>query len=94
MTGEGAADRIVEADLGDRVVAKLAFALRQAGNAGLGRTTIRDLFHRHESADRIGQALTLLERRGLARVERLATGGRRREVWHGAGASATEATEE
>ena len=89
-----ASDHIAEMALGDPVATKIALMLNRAGGDGISRTRIRDLHHRHESADRIRQALTLLERRGLARVEHLATGGRRREVWYGAGASATEATEE
>ena len=90
---ERAADRILEADVVDRVVGKIALMLNRAGGDGISRTRIRDLHHRHESAERIEQALQLLERRGLARVEHLSTGGRRREVWYGAGESATEATE-
>ena len=35
-------------------------ALQQAGEDGMARTALRDLFGRHKSADRIGAALTLL----------------------------------
>ncbi len=66
---------------GDPVVDEIAEALRGAGAAGLARTTIRDLFDRHESRARIGAALADLLARGVARCETQTTGGRPVETW-------------
>ena len=53
----------------------------QAGQAGMTRTAIRDLFGRHRSADRIGAALALLMKTGKAAGKMRETGGRPAEVW-------------
>ena len=66
---------------GDPVVDEIAEALRGAGAAGLARTTIRDLFDRHELRARIGAALADLLARGVARCETQTTGGRPVETW-------------
>lgn len=51
-------------------------ALRAAGEEGLSRTDIRDLFARHQSAERINGVLGELLKLGRARKEDVATGGR------------------
>lgn len=48
---------------------------------GLTRNDIRDLFQRHQSAERIDNALSYLSRQRLIRSARIATGGRPRDVW-------------
>jgi hypothetical protein len=66
---------------GDPVADDLLEALRAAGEDGLTRTEIRDLFGRHKSSERINQALG--ELRKLGRVEKAVeqTGGRPTERW-------------
>jgi hypothetical protein len=51
------------------------------GASGMSRTTIRDLFGRHQSAGRIGAALALLKTNHRARSETVSTGGRPCEMW-------------
>lgn len=71
--------------LGDPVADDLLAALRVAGNAGMTRTQIRDYFKRHQSGERINAALTLLQSRKRATVERRAdTGGAPAEIWRAA----------
>jgi hypothetical protein len=53
--------------LGDPTADEILQALRQAAEAGLTRTQVRDLFHRNRSAGEIGRALGVLRDRGLAR---------------------------
>ncbi|MFH1738415.1 MAG: hypothetical protein ABIH23_05360, partial [bacterium] len=66
-TGDAIADRILE-------------ELRQC--AGMSRSQIlRELFNRNRSSAQIAQALGLLERAGLARMEIEETDGRSREIW-------------
>lgn len=72
---------IFGASLGDRFADEILRGLRKAGDAGLTRTEIRDLFRRHQSAERIGAALDLLQRKGRATCEGVSTGGRPTEVW-------------
>jgi phage/plasmid primase-like uncharacterized protein len=78
---EASARFIFGSALGDPVADEILRALRVAGGEGLTRTGIRDLFRRHQAAERIGAALELLARRNLARRETLATEGRPSEVW-------------
>jgi hypothetical protein len=62
-------------------------ALQQAGEAGMTRTQIRDLFGRHRNRAEIDAALALLAAIGKAKCAAGdVTGGRRAEVWmvHGA----------
>jgi hypothetical protein len=68
---------------GDPVADNIIEALRAAGNGGLTRTEIRDLFGRHKSAERINQVLGELLK--LGRVEKIVeeTGGRPTVRWHG-----------
>jgi hypothetical protein len=67
--------------VGDPVADEILRALRTAGAVGVTRTGIRDLFRRHQSAERIGMALDLLLRRKLASSERQPTGGAPVEIW-------------
>ena len=67
--------------LGNRVADEILRALRAAGENGMTRTEIRDLFKRNESADRIGAALTMLAKRKLATSQSRDTSGRPTEVW-------------
>jgi hypothetical protein len=79
---EASARHIFGAALGDPIADEIQRALRVAGQAGLTRTAIRDLFKRHQPAERIEVALDLLSRRNLARREtQAAEGGRRPELW-------------
>jgi Bifunctional DNA primase/polymerase, N-terminal/Protein of unknown function (DUF3987) len=66
---------------GDPVADAILQALRNAGDTGLTWTEIRDLFKRHQGAERINAALGELLR--LGRVERQTeqTGGRPTERW-------------
>ena len=65
---------------GDPVADAILAALRRV--SPLMRTEISDLLGRHAQRSRIDQALGLLLTAGLARFERIATGGRDREAWH------------
>jgi predicted transcriptional regulator len=67
--------------LGDPVADEILRAVRAAGQEGMTRTQIRDLFKRNSSAARIGAALDLLARRNLVRRCTQETGGRTSEVW-------------
>jgi phage/plasmid primase-like uncharacterized protein len=69
--------------LGDPVADEILRALRGVGAAGMTRTEIRDLFARHQTAERIQAALELLARRRLIERDTRAadTGGRAAEVW-------------
>jgi hypothetical protein len=78
---EASAVRIFGNALGDPVADKILNALRQAGDTGMTRTAIRDLFHRHQHEGRITQALELLESTGRARMEMHSTNGRSTETW-------------
>jgi hypothetical protein len=75
------AKHVFGASLGDRTADEIMRRLRTAGDAGLTRTEIRDVFGRNLTADRIGAALELLCRRGRAACESVSTGGRPTEVW-------------
>jgi hypothetical protein len=66
---------------GDPVADAILQALRNAGDSGLTRTEIRDLFKRHQGADRINAALGELLRLGRVRRETEQTGGRPTERW-------------
>jgi hypothetical protein len=78
---EASARHIFGSALGDGIADEILRAVRAAGKQGMSRTAIRDLFNRHQAAERIGAALDLLERRNLVRRENLATGGRPTEIW-------------
>jgi len=74
--------------IGDAVADRILQALDHAGEEGLSRTEIRDIFKRHTSADRIGHALALLTNLGRAVMQMKETEGRPIEFWR----SATKAT--
>jgi hypothetical protein len=82
---EASAARIFGNALGDPVADEILRALRHAGKGGMSRTAIRDLFGRHRSADRVGQALALLLSSGRARMESKPTDGRPSELWFAVG---------
>jgi hypothetical protein len=84
---DATAKHIFGASLGDRTADEIMRRLQRAGDAGLTRTEIRDLFKRNLSADRIGAALELLRSKGRATCEMAGTGeagGRPPEVWKAA----------
>ena len=76
--------------IGDRVADDIRRDLLRSWDTGMSRTDIRNLFNRHESGERIEQALDLLDKRGQVRRERRNTGGRPEDIWYAGGA--TEAT--
>jgi Protein of unknown function (DUF3987) len=82
---EASAAHIFGNALGDPVADEILRALRHAGKGGMTRTAIRDLFGRHRSADRVGQALALLLTSGRARTESKTTAGRPSELWFAVG---------
>jgi Protein of unknown function (DUF3987) len=79
---ESSAAHIFGDTLGDPAADEIRRALKMAGDGGMTRTAIRDLFGRHLNGGRIGAALALLALRGWARMEPRETGGRPVEVWH------------
>jgi hypothetical protein len=67
---------------GDPVADTIHAALKGAGTNGMSRTDISNLFKRHVSAERIGQALAFLLETGRAeRKQNRHTGGRPSEWW-------------
>jgi hypothetical protein len=78
---EASSAYIFGASLGDPVADEILRALRQAGAEGMSRNSIRDLFGRHQSSDRIGAALAQLMTSGKARAEVRQTAGRPVELW-------------
>jgi hypothetical protein len=78
---EASAARIFGDALGDHVADDIYRALKLSGANGMSRTKIRDLFGRHQSAERIGAALALLARNGRAKCETTPTDGRSLETW-------------
>jgi hypothetical protein len=81
---EASAARIFGTALGDPIADEIEQALkRQTG--GMSRTSIRDLFGRHQTTDRIGAALSLLLTKGRAKMGTASTGGRPVETWFASG---------
>jgi hypothetical protein len=78
---EASSAYIFGASLGDPVADEILRALRQSGAEGMSRNSIRDLFGRHQSSDRIGAALAQLMTSGKARAEVRQTAGRPVELW-------------
>jgi hypothetical protein len=78
---EASAAWIFGAALGNPTADATLAALREAPD-GLTRTQIRDLFTGHRSSGEIGAALNDLAERGLARCEKIPTGGRSVERWY------------
>jgi hypothetical protein len=70
--------------LGDQVADEILRKLQRAGESGMTRTDIRDVFHRHQSTERIGVALEMLRSRGLATSFEVPTAGRSIETWRAA----------
>lgn len=58
----------------------------EEGRVTFWRGDIRELFQRHQSSSRIGQALALLLKHGRARVAQEQSGGRPAERWRAVGA--------
>lgn len=81
---DATAKYIFGTSLGDSIADEVMRRLRQAGDDGLTRTDIRDVFGRNLSAGRIGAALDMLLRTGRATCEAVTTGGRPAEVWRAA----------
>jgi|SRR6516164_3889376 hypothetical protein len=81
---EASAVRIFGDALGDPVADDIYRALKHAGDNGISRTAIRDLFGRHQLASRIAAALALLATNGRARCKPTDTGGRPCEMWFAA----------
>ena len=67
--------------LGNPTADEIIRALRVAGDRGMTRTGIRDLFKRHRSAEQIQAALDLLKRRDRVTCETVSTEGRPFELW-------------
>jgi hypothetical protein len=78
---ETSAAHIFGSSLGDSVADDIFRSLQHVGRVGMTRSAIRDLFGRHQSADRIGAALALLASKGRARMEIRQSGGRPNEIW-------------
>jgi hypothetical protein len=67
--------------LGDEVADTILRALKGAGNDGMTRSMIYDLYGGRQSRERISAALGLLLEKGWARTTMLTTGGRPTEMW-------------
>jgi hypothetical protein len=67
--------------LGDPIADEILRALRQAADAGMTRTQVRDLFGRHQNADRIAVSLSTLERYGKAESICRETAGHPAATW-------------
>lgn len=78
---DATAGYVFGASLGDRIADEILRRLVRAGDVGLTRTEIRDVFGRHETTERIGTALELLRSKGRAACESVSTGGRPTELW-------------
>jgi hypothetical protein len=66
--------------IADPLAERIATELSKCPN-GLTRTAVRDLFARNVSAERIEEALGVLQRDGRAEARRAPTGGRPAECW-------------
>ncbi len=77
---EASARYVFGDSLGDPVADDILRALQNAPE-GLNRTDLQNLLGRHQSSNRIGQALALLLKYHRARVEQEQTGGRPLERW-------------
>ena len=77
-----ASARYIFGDLtGDAIADRISAALKVAGEDGLTRADIRDLFKRHQTEARIEQALKMLSDAGLAYHVQIPGDGRTREIW-------------
>jgi hypothetical protein len=66
---------------GDRRADEIFEALQGAGDDGLDKTQIRDLFSRHAKPDEINRALKMLLELGKIEQQKEQTGGRPREIF-------------
>jgi hypothetical protein len=79
---DASADYIFGGVVAEKTEDVIAAALRQAGETGVTRTEIRDLFGRHRKGHEIDAALAALAGRGKAKcIMGDTTGGRRPTVW-------------
>ena len=79
---EASASYILGVVISGRTEDVIAAALRQAGETGMTRTEIRDLFGRHRKGHEIVAALTVLANAGKAkRTVGAITGSRPPTVW-------------
>ncbi|MGC2409382.1 MAG: DUF3987 domain-containing protein [Methyloceanibacter sp.] len=78
---EASARRVFGNATGDPVMDEIYQALQSAASEGMTRTVIRDLFGRHQSGERISASLAELLKKGKARCEQRASGGRPVETW-------------
>jgi hypothetical protein len=79
---EASARHVFGGTLGGSVAEIILAAMRQAGEDGMTRTQIRDLFGRHRKSAEIDAALASLVAIGKANcITGDVTGGRRAEVW-------------
>ena len=79
---EASARYVFGDSLGDPIADDILRALKNAAD-GLSRNDLRELFQRHQSSERVGQALALLLQHQRARMEtRTETGGRPAERWY------------
>ena len=67
--------------LGDPIADEILRALRSAGSEGMTRTAISKLFGKHQTAERIGAALSKLSRQGKVRSYKSKTEGAPVETW-------------
>lgn len=81
---EASARWIFGDSLGDPIADQVLDALRAARPDTITRTGISKVLGKHQTAERIGAALALLERRGLARRESVRTEGAPAEHWQAA----------
>ena len=68
--------------LGDQLADRCLTLLQEAGPAGLSRSDLREELNHRVPAERITDALALLEAAGLARRNDVSTGGRSAEWWY------------
>jgi hypothetical protein len=67
--------------LGDPLADELLRVLRAAGQTGMTRSEVSNYLDRHQSSERVNQALGLLLESKLVRFERVQSGGRPSERW-------------
>ncbi len=78
---EDSARFIFGENLGDSVADEIRAALAEAGEQGMTRTEISELFKRNKSRAEIERALVLLREYGMARMQPEPTTGRASERW-------------
>jgi hypothetical protein len=78
---DATAKHVFGASLGDRTADEILRRLEKAGDSGMTRTEIRDVFGRNLSTERIGAALDLLLNKRRVTCKTVKTNGRPSEVW-------------